>query len=183
MPFLPLIRFYDYSGRSGRLEYWSFVVLSIPAILALGMLDLQGRIGGTGWIAVAWFVVMVPLTVRRLRDAGFSQAWMLLSPAGVVTLLMALFLAQINLGVYSDSLLLVLILCGIAPWAFLAWLLTCPTRQGKATVTRATRRAFTRLKTLPMFYPPTSGSGPSPRRRRRSSRAAPLGKGGFPPRA
>lgn len=183
MPISPLIRFYDYSGRSSRLEYWSFIVLSIPAVLVVGALDLQGRIAGAGWMALAWLVVLLPLTVRRLRDAGFSQAWMLLSPAGVVTLLMSLFLAQINLGVYSDSLLLALILCGMSPWAFLAWLLTCPTRRGKATVARTTRRAMARFRALPAFYSPKPGSGLLPRRRRRSSRAAPWGRGVNPPRA
>lgn len=97
---LPFKRFADFSGRSRRMEYWSFALLNIIVVtilftLMFGMGSAAGAFseletgnpfgifslfaGGFGLIfAVYWLAVLVPgiaVTVRRLHDREMSGWW------------------------------------------------------------------------------------------------------------
>ena len=110
---LPLRRYIDFSGRSRRLEFWSFALfvglvyaLLFFAFLGSGFsLDavIDGRsdgflafvpflFGGTGMLlSLWWLVTLVPsiaVTVRRLHDRDLSGWWYLVAVvAGLVPLL------------------------------------------------------------------------------------------------
>ena len=92
--FLPLRRYFDFHGRSGRREYWSFqllvLVLIILAVFAMfaftdaaGQAVMERRF--SVWAGFALLPVIVPLvavTVRRLHDLGWSGWWLLALLAG-----------------------------------------------------------------------------------------------------
>ncbi|NKI36133.1 DUF805 domain-containing protein [Wenzhouxiangella sp. XN79A] len=77
-----LQRFDDFSGRSGRPDYWWFM-LAVILVLAMGAL-LHPVVHGL--IALALIVPMLAAGTRRLRDAGESPWWQLfwLVPFGLV---------------------------------------------------------------------------------------------------
>lgn len=98
---------FTFSGRAGRSEYWWYFLLYTVVLLICGFLDTrmvisvvqqQGEqgISSLGLFdfksTIAWIVMIPPtisLTVRRLRDAGFSGFWILLYfvPLGALALL------------------------------------------------------------------------------------------------
>lgn len=115
---MPLRRYGDFSGRSRRLEYWSFVLFVILAtigyILAtmlLGglMASMAGQssavdaiaillsvVLGLGWLAliIPWFAVLV----RRLHDTDRSGLWLLIwiLPFGGLVILVFLLMEGTN---------------------------------------------------------------------------------------
>lgn len=99
---LPYRRYFDFSGRSRRLEYWSFfvgwtvamVVLGIAAVVAIagsfqGMMEGAtvpwARVGSGMWLLLAALMIlflaslipMIAVQVRRLHDLGVSGWWYL----------------------------------------------------------------------------------------------------------
>lgn len=93
-----MMRYFEFSGRSTRMQYWMFFlvqfVLFIAAVVAdyqLGGLDNPAR-PQTPITLFAVFVHLVPsltVQVRRLHDIGKSGAWYLLTfvPFGGLVLL------------------------------------------------------------------------------------------------
>lgn len=88
-------RSFDYTGRSKRPEYWWFYLANFLLGLILGLLSNVSDI--FGWIvsvyAPASIVPSLPLTIRRLRDAGKPWPWifLLLIPIiGVIWLIVLL---------------------------------------------------------------------------------------------
>lgn len=103
---LPFRRYFDFSGRSRRREYWSFVLLNVLVVLFLyglaftgtgigfwdGGMDMGMMQGGMmrgpsplGWLALtalgAWglatFIPNIAVTIRRLHDRDMSGWWYL----------------------------------------------------------------------------------------------------------
>ncbi|MXO67323.1 DUF805 domain-containing protein [Altererythrobacter marinus] len=98
---LPLKRYFDFSGRSRRLEYWMFALLNaivLAAITALvfgfGRPDLStfddgagamtvygGLLSGIGLLLPLWWLAtLIPniaVNVRRLHDRDMSGWWFL----------------------------------------------------------------------------------------------------------
>lgn len=99
---LPLKRYAEFSGRSRRMEYWSFMLFNFVIIMVLAI--LAGVIGGaTGAFSQAesgdpsalfgflfggfglvillyWLAILVPsiaVTVRRFHDRDMSGWWVL----------------------------------------------------------------------------------------------------------
>jgi uncharacterized membrane protein YhaH (DUF805 family) len=74
-------RAFDYSGRSRRPDYWWFVLANL--IVALVLLLLNSAASFFGWIysiyTVASIVPSLPLSIRRLRDAGKPWPWIFIS--------------------------------------------------------------------------------------------------------
>ncbi|HEX7348721.1 MAG TPA: DUF805 domain-containing protein [Rhodanobacteraceae bacterium] len=78
-----LKKYFDFSGRARRKEYWMFTLFNIIAIvilLIIGMLIAHGR-----GVALVWLyelAVLLPslgVAVRRLHDTGRSGWWILIS--------------------------------------------------------------------------------------------------------
>jgi uncharacterized membrane protein YhaH (DUF805 family) len=119
--FLPLRRYFDFSGRSRRLEYWMFMLLwTIIYLTLVGILvaalfeaaDPDGQIRYDGW---AWFMstdgALIPLIllglfflfflipsiavqVRRFHDLDKSGAWFFINfvPLGSLVVLVMMFM-------------------------------------------------------------------------------------------
>lgn len=98
---LPLTRYAQFTGRSGRREFWLyslFLVLGYIGIFAVGVAlqiadeqsTLVGPVVAVGWALffLANFVPGLALSVRRLHDVGLSGA-----------VLIALFVAMLLLNV------------------------------------------------------------------------------------
>lgn len=79
-------------GRSGRPEYWYFVLFNFIISIVLGFIDgvIGSSVGGTGagvLGSVYGLAVLVPsiaVSVRRLHDTGRSGWWLLISLVPVV---------------------------------------------------------------------------------------------------
>ena len=72
---MPLQRYFDFSGRSRRMEYWSFCFFDL-----ILMILISAFVGGLG-LFVFWMLTIIPsfsLTTRRLHDIGKSGWWQLL---------------------------------------------------------------------------------------------------------
>lgn len=82
-------KYADFNGRASRPEFWWFVLFSTIVFLGLGAL----------WagLSAAWFFAIVlpsiAVSVRRLRDAGFSWAMIFLGliPAVGIIILIVLY--------------------------------------------------------------------------------------------
>ncbi len=92
-----LQRFDDFSGRTGRYDYWWFMAAAV-LVLAMG-LALHPVIHTL--IALALLVPILAAGTRRLRDAGESPWWQLfwLVPFGVFLV----FWLQARPGVTADE--------------------------------------------------------------------------------
>jgi uncharacterized membrane protein YhaH (DUF805 family) len=101
--FLPFRRFFDFSGRSRRREYWLFLLLYTVVVTIAVVLDIQLGLGGDysgysevgdgsfemsfnisfGPLAIGTIVIfLIPLlsvTARRMHDVDKS-AWFMLVP-------------------------------------------------------------------------------------------------------
>ena len=100
-----LMRFRDFSGRSTRREFWTFIlwlfVFSLffnAVVFAWVMISDPPMIAPTIFIPVwlAMFAIMIwvvvaeiAVGVRRLRDAGLNPLWILLimAPFGFIVLI------------------------------------------------------------------------------------------------
>ena len=100
---LPLKRYFDFSGRSRRKEYWSFLLFVIVALIAFMLLDTALGLGGTATgtsefgdgrmsasfnltgglltliFGLAMLIPGLAVAVRRAHDQDKS-GWLLLIP-------------------------------------------------------------------------------------------------------
>lgn len=103
---LPLKRYAQFTGRSRRKEYWSFVLLTLAVFLVLylveGMLDL--RVHGLGPLTLLFqLAILLPslaVGARRLHDTNRSGWWLLIGygPLLISTLLPFIGLANLTLA-------------------------------------------------------------------------------------
>jgi len=74
-------RSFDYHGRSNRADYWWFVLANLLVILILAILGVA--VGVFQKLASLYYIASIvpslPLSVRRLRDAGKHWAWIFIS--------------------------------------------------------------------------------------------------------
>jgi uncharacterized membrane protein YhaH (DUF805 family) len=91
-----LLRYFEFSGRTGRAQYWLFVLFNIILLVTAMLLDrkLSGadshRLGVlTLFVIIFHFVPSITTTIRRLHDVGRSGWWYLLGmvPFGGIVLL------------------------------------------------------------------------------------------------
>ena len=96
----PYRKYFDFSGRARRSEYWLFVlfmavvVIVLQAVAAVGLLSRQDVASHVVVLAMSAFclLTMIPLLAlkfRRLHDTNRSAWWLLI---GLVPLLGALVL-------------------------------------------------------------------------------------------
>ena len=77
---LPVKRYAQFSGRSGRAEFWWFTLVSTVAGFAVDGIDrvVGSELGILGLIfTLGLFIPSLAVTVRRLHDIGMSGWWML----------------------------------------------------------------------------------------------------------
>lgn len=97
---MPLKRYFDFSGRSRRKEYWSFMLLVVIVIAVLLAVMFAGgypmmAMGdpvamptapsplfwvGAGLLTLLWLAIIIPsiaVVVRRLHDRDLSGWWYL----------------------------------------------------------------------------------------------------------
>lgn len=74
----PLYRYFQFSGRSGRAEFWQFLALYIGALLLGFLLDLAFGESFPIFTAIVVVGLIVPawaVTFRRLHDRNYSGWW------------------------------------------------------------------------------------------------------------
>ncbi|MGS0689426.1 DUF805 domain-containing protein [Shewanella sp. 0m-8] len=79
-------KYFDFSGRSRRKEYWMFALFNIIFSIVLSVLDtlfgtmnLETGLGlFSGLYALAVFIPGLALSVRRLHDINKSGWWLLI---------------------------------------------------------------------------------------------------------
>lgn len=87
-----VMRGLDFTGASSRREFWWFV---LAVVMFLGLAQILSEHWGTLPLQLASIVVLLPwiaACARRLRDAGFSPWWQLISLAPVGGILVLLYL-------------------------------------------------------------------------------------------
>ncbi|GAB2508838.1 DUF805 domain-containing protein [Lysobacter humi (ex Lee et al. 2017)] len=87
-----VLRGLDFAGVTPRPDFWWFA-LAVAMVVALGQVLAQSA--GPLPLQLASLVVLVPWVAactRRLRDAGFSPWWQLISLAPVAGILVLLYL-------------------------------------------------------------------------------------------
>ena len=71
-----LSKYFTFSGRSRRKEYWSFMAVNFIFGLVIGFLDALTGVTALGYIAVGYqLLILIPsitLFVRRLHDTGVT---------------------------------------------------------------------------------------------------------------
>jgi uncharacterized membrane protein YhaH (DUF805 family) len=107
--FAPLRRYFDFSGRSRRLEYWLFLIFVIVGEIITMILDAKLGLGttmtssseladgtasasvnfsGAGYLTMAfWLVIIIPaiaVAVRRMHDQDRSGWWVLVPLVGAI---------------------------------------------------------------------------------------------------
>jgi uncharacterized membrane protein YhaH (DUF805 family) len=70
-------RSFDYTGRSSRPAYWWFYLANLIVAVVLAILSTYSELIAKlfSLYALASVVPCLPLTVRRLRDAGKPWPW------------------------------------------------------------------------------------------------------------
>lgn len=87
-----VVRGLDFTGVTSRPDFWWFA-LAVAMVVALGQILAQSF--GPLPLQLASLVVLIPwiaACTRRLRDAGFSPWWQLISLAPVAGILVLLYL-------------------------------------------------------------------------------------------
>ncbi|WP_411868057.1 DUF805 domain-containing protein [Vulcanococcus limneticus] len=79
-------RSFDYTGRSSRPDYWLFELVNIIVIVVLAV--IAGKVEAIQPLVtlytVAQIVPHLPVTVRRLRDAGKEWPWIFIGLVPVI---------------------------------------------------------------------------------------------------
>lgn len=95
---LPLKRYAQFSGRSGRREFWFYSLflalgyLLLPILISVVLAAVPGELGLAAvsiWILVFFLANIIPglaVSVRRLHDLGLS-GWLLLAAYGAMLIL------------------------------------------------------------------------------------------------
>jgi uncharacterized membrane protein YhaH (DUF805 family) len=89
----PFEKFLEFSGRSRRKEFWTFVLVNLGIMIVLNV--LEGIIGLFGIIATLFsLAILIPnisVGVRRLHDTGRTGWWLLLSFIPLIGLIVLIY--------------------------------------------------------------------------------------------
>jgi uncharacterized membrane protein YhaH (DUF805 family) len=72
----------QFRGTASRPEFWYWVLFTFLVGLVLSAIDGSGALSTA--FSIATLLPTLGVTVRRLRDAGFSWVWLLLPAAGLI---------------------------------------------------------------------------------------------------
>jgi uncharacterized membrane protein YhaH (DUF805 family) len=109
-----MLRYFEISGRSTRLQYWMFFVVQF--LLTIGAVAIDYQMGGfrspknpqmtaTLFVGLVHFIPGITVSVRRLHDIGRSGFWYLLyfvPFAGLVLLYWACCASEPGRNSYDD---------------------------------------------------------------------------------
>jgi uncharacterized membrane protein YhaH (DUF805 family) len=103
---LPLKRYAEFTGRSRRKEYWSYilliVVLGIVINVVEGILGLSNMVGPYGPIsallALGTFIPTLAAGIRRLHDTDRSGWWLLVGYGPLAVALALLVAGNLQFG-------------------------------------------------------------------------------------
>ncbi|MCQ2203503.1 MAG: DUF805 domain-containing protein [Bacteroidales bacterium] len=84
-----LNKYVQFAGVASRKEFWTFFVITMIIGLITGVLGTIGSI-----INLLLFLPSLGVSIRRLRDAGFSPWWILISLTGIGVLVLLFMWAQ-----------------------------------------------------------------------------------------
>lgn len=88
-----LSKYFTFSGRSRRKEYWSFMAVNFIFGFVIGFLDALTGVTALGYIAVGYqLLILIPsitLFVRRLHDTGRS-GWHFFIPLGLSVMMLGI---------------------------------------------------------------------------------------------
>lgn len=107
---LALQRYFEFSGRSARAEYWQFTGLFAVTFVVAYLLDLafSGPYATPTFAIIVWLAALIPgiaVGVRRLHDRDRTGRWMVLSAGlGAVTFLLSLAAVQSRYTALGDVL-------------------------------------------------------------------------------
>ncbi|WP_041521635.1 DUF805 domain-containing protein [Gilvimarinus agarilyticus] len=89
-------QYVDFSGRWTRTQYWMFFLVNFLIILGIVVVESLLKIGFISSLyGLVLFIPSLAAAVRRLRDAGFSPWWILISLIPVIgTIALIVLLAQ-----------------------------------------------------------------------------------------
>ena len=104
--FLPLKRYADFQGRSGRKEYWMFLLFQIMVSIAVNLVSFIGASMDSGLVAglaavvagvfgLAMFIPGIAVSARRMHDidkSGWQLLWSFLPLVGLIILI--IFMAK-----------------------------------------------------------------------------------------
>ena len=90
----------DFASRTGRNDYWMFMLFYVILSVATGIVDsILGILLVNSIYSLVMLVPLVAATTRRLHDTGRSGLWQLLVFIPVLGLLVLIwFLAQESYG-------------------------------------------------------------------------------------
>ena len=121
-------RYFEFSGRSSRAEFWFFVLFVVLISILASIIDallMAERMGGTGLLSsLVSLVHLIPglaVSVRRLHDIDRTGWWVLLSlaPLGVLIVLGAGSMALMSGGSETAGMMG---LAGMGATMVLVWL-------------------------------------------------------------
>lgn len=82
-----MLRYFEISGRSTRMQYWMFFIVQFALSLLAVFIDIQAggldnpedpKLTATLFVGFVHFVPSITVSVRRLHDIGRSGWWYLL---------------------------------------------------------------------------------------------------------
>ncbi|WP_343519051.1 DUF805 domain-containing protein [Sphingomonas sp.] len=121
----PYRRYFDFTGRSIRTEFWTFLPLWLAVLWSLRTVDSQLLLMDNGPLrGVFIFVTLVPalaVTVRRLHDANRTGWWVLLPFTAIFLALIAIPLGAETHDVMSLAIGVSVFLGPLALLVLLAW--------------------------------------------------------------
>lgn len=96
-----LSNYAKFEGRSGRAEFWWWILAYFVAYVVVAM--VSRALGMGGWLAlIYWLAVIVPTVavgIRRFHDIGKSAIWVILLFIPIVNIIIALiFLTKPSAG-------------------------------------------------------------------------------------
>ncbi len=102
-------RYFDFSGRSRRAEFWTVALLNLVAIVVLFIIDsvIIGFPVLSGLFILASIIPNLALQIRRFHDIGRSGWWFLINlvpcVGPIIALVMTLIDSQIGDNMYGPD--------------------------------------------------------------------------------